>query len=265
MTDDESKERLHFPPFLVLQIIISFILKRERNFLNDAWAAVQTNQDHIIYQGLHHIPENGPLFVILNHYTSPQVSVIWAALAISAHLPANPIWLMTSAWTKREPGWDALRTRLTRFLFARLAHIYGFITTPPMPPIPEETAERAISIRRLLQILRRNPQAILCFAPEGQDFPGGVLGQPPPGTGRLVRQITKTQKRILPVGVYQHDENLVVRFGQVFSLRIDQQDENDDKLVTDALMQSIAALLPAHLQGRFTPIEKEQTNEENLS
>jgi len=254
-----DQRMLHFPMSLALRIVFSILLYEKRDFRRDAQTALAANSQRITYEGLANIPQTGPLLVIINHYSRPQVSVIWAALAISSQLPQPPIWLMTSAWTKRQPGWDVLRTRLTTIIFARLAFIYGFITMPPMPPVVNEITDRAVSIRRLFKLVHQNPQSMICLAPEGQDSSDGTLGQPAQGTGRLVQQLAKKLKRILPVGVYDPNGCLFVRFGEVFSLTEANQDENADEQVSDELMQAIAALLPEHLRGRYNQIKGSHT------
>ncbi len=218
----------------------------------DAQAVLSGLVGRVAFKGQSNIPRQGPLLVVLNHYTRPGLAVNWAALAISACMPAAPIWVMTSAWTKRQPGWDALRTRLTGLLFKRLARVYGFITMPPMPPVEEEVIERSASVRRLMDALRKEPQTILCMAPEGRDFPDGQLGEPPPGIGRLVLQACKTLQRVLPVGVYEGEGQLVVSFGKPCSLREILPLQPTDREVSALLMRLIAAQLPQSLDGAYS-------------
>ena len=244
---------LRFSPDLALRILISAIRGHQRDFLRDTRTALYSQKERVVYSGLNHIPPCGPFLVIMNHYTRPGLSVIWVAVAVSAALPAAPLWLMTSAWTNRQPGWDELRERITKKIFHRLADMYGFITTPPMPPVDAELEERTDSVRRLMDVLRHQPGTILCLAPEGRDFPGGVLGTPSPGTGRLVRQAAKYLQRVLPVGVYAQEGTLTVNFGAPFTLSDTLPEDASDQEISARLMVSIAALLPAHLRGIYQP------------
>lgn len=236
-----------------LSVALSFFLGKKRNFHSDSRKVLKKQHEKVLYQGLNHIPQSGPFLVVMNHYTRSGLSVIWAVLAVSAVLPAAPLWLMTSAWTNRQPGWDALRERITKKIFQRLADMYGFITTPPMPPVDAELDERADSVRRLMDVLRHKPGTILCLAPEGRDFSGGVLGTPSPGTGRLVRQAAKYLQRVLPVGVYAQEGTLMVNFGAPFTLADTLPSDASDQEISARLMGSIAALLPAHLRGIYQP------------
>ena len=233
------------------KILFSLSTGRGRDFSSDARYLIKGITPAPVLNNLHTIPIDGPYLVTLNHYSRPGFLIFWAALAISAQLPAAPVWLMTSAWTDRTKGLDQVRTWLTRKLFAQLAKIYGFVTTPPMPPIPEETAERALSIRKLDCRLREHPKPILCLAPEGMDFPGGILGFPPDGTGNFILHVLKNLKRILPVGVYEDDGKLILNFGDAYELDTKALRVMDDKETSILVMKKIAALLPARLRGAY--------------
>jgi len=251
MPSQPAAPALRLQPKFILGIFFSFISGHKRDFLSDARAALDRQKERVVYSGLNRIPSRGPFLVVMNHYTQPGLSVMWAALAVSAALPAAPVWLMTAAWTNRLPGWDALRERLTKKIFRRLAEMYGFITTPPMPPVDAELQERADSVRCLMAVLRHKSDTILCLAPEGRDFSGGVLGTPPPGTGRMVLQAAKYLQRVLPVGVYAQEGTLMVNFGAPFTLADTLPSDASDQEISARLMGSIAALLPAHLRGIY--------------
>jgi len=197
------------------------------------------------YLGLIHIPAEGPFLVTLNHYSREGFFIAWAAAAITVVMPRDPIWMMTSAWTNRRGGLDSIRTTLTKRIFLRLAEVYGFVTTPPMPPAEDELMERMVSIRKLMGLLKNQPEPILCIAPEGMDFPGGNLAIPYPGSGKLILQLGQILKRVLPVGVYEKEGKLHVRFGKTYSL-LDEKFA-DDFLVRKTVMERIADLLPVSL------------------
>ena len=113
-----------------------------------------------------------------------------------------------------------------------------------MPPRPGELTERTLSIRKLFQRIEQQPGTILCMAPEGQDQPGGLLGIPHPGTGKLIARICLRLHQILPVGVYEEDCKLVLRFGPAFKLDRERFSDND---VLHQVMHAISCLLPSRL------------------
>ena len=238
--------------FAITRIILSAFTGRNRNFSSDARGLIKGISPSPDFNNLPNIPIDKSFLVTLNHYSRPGFMVFWAAAALSSVLPRPPIWLMTSAWTDRTQGFDQMRTRLTRNLFTRLAGIYGFVTTPPMPPVPEEVSERAASIRKLEARLRELPNPILCLAPEGMDFPDGVLGFPPDGTGKFILHLSKGLNHILPVGVYEERGRLILNFGSPYKLDIRSIQSGKDKEISALVMKKIAALLPTRLQGQFS-------------
>ena len=233
-----------FPKKLIFKIAYSLIVNKKRSITFDSKSAISGIIPPIQIKGEENIPLKGPGLVTLNHYSRPGFSIMWAAAAISAQLPENQIWLMTNAWTKRTPGIDQLRTGITRILFKLLAAMYGLITTPPMPPAPDELTERALSIRKIIKVLRENPDTILCIAPEGQDIEFGKLGIPPTGTGKFVFEIQKQLKQIIPVGVWEENERLVLKFGEPYTIENSGIYIDIEPEISNLVMNQIANLLP---------------------
>jgi hypothetical protein len=244
-----------FNLFVLTKVLASMAVGRNRDYSSDARELIKGINPPFITIGVKNIPISGPFLVTLNHYSRSANSgfnVFWAAAALSSVMPKSPIWLMTSAWTDRTKGLDQVRTGLTRVLFTRLARIYGFVTTPPMPTVPDEAVDRALSIRNLHRHLRNQPLPILCLAPEGMDFPGGILGFPPDGMGKFINHVYKDLKRILPVGVYEEDGKLILNFGRVYGMEAYRSQLNNDRQISLLVMKKIAALLPARLRGQYS-------------
>ena len=232
-----------FPKKLVIEIILSLFKNEKRRITSDSVRAISGVFPPIQVVDEKNIPNEGPSLVTLNHYSRAGFSIVWAALGISAQLPEKHLWLMTNAWTNRTRGVDQLRTGITRVLFRKLADIYGFITTPPAL---DELAERALSIRKLMRFIQENPQTILCIAPEGQDFEYDKFGQPPEGTGKFISQIQKQLKQIIPVGVWEENGRLILKFGEPYTLDKGLKCEDSDMAVSNLVMDKITSLLPAY-------------------
>jgi len=180
----------------------------------------------------------------------------WLVLAASACVPAEIHWIMTSAWTFPDELRLRLVTPVTRFLFRRMAQVYGFTSMPPMPPAPQDVEERARAVRRVLAYARRVECPVIGLAPEGRDAPHeqpGVLIEPPPGMGRFVLQLARLGLPISPVGVYEEAGNLCIRFGELYELDISQgkNAEQRDGQASQAIMLRIATLLPPELRGNY--------------
>lgn len=236
---------------LYFSILFSFILGRKRDIHADSKALIEHREPKPEIRNIELIPKGGPFLVTLNHYSRPGFFILWAALAISAALPRPSIWLITGAWTSREGGLDRLRTWLTRVIFSRLAVIYGMVTMPPMPPAPGDSSERALSIRRLMKKLREDKDSIICIAPEGMDYPGGRLGVPHPGSGKLLIQVVGKTHRVLPVGVFEEKGKLVIQFGRTYELSVNDRQAEVDRATAEIVMRKIAELLPEGMRGVY--------------
>jgi len=235
-----------FPFCLVCEMIGSLLVKSPRDFKIDAMRVTHKCSLKIHVNGTQHIPKTGPALITMNHYARDGFSIIWAALAIAAQLPKDQMWLMTNAWMHRQKGFDLIPAAMTKFLFKRIADMYGFITTPPMPPVDGEQVERALGIRAVFQHIRKHPQTTICLAPEGQDYPIGVLGHPPAGTGKFIDQLAQHLNTIIPVGVYEARETLILDFGPAYGLS--QIIETNDAYISRLVMEKIAMQLPAGYQ-----------------
>jgi hypothetical protein len=239
--------RYPFPWRIGLALIADALLGRSRSFRADALRSLQLLKSPPNLYQTHHIPARGPFLAVTNHYSRPGFAAWWIALAISAVLPVESHWLMTSAWNHLGPLSPA-----SRWLFPRLARVYGFTPTPPMPPDPAETPARAQAVRQVLRVARQ-PGAVIALAPEGRDQPDGILGTPPPGSGRFIRQLAKSCHPILPIGFYEDRNGPCLHFGATFELAPTgsgsqaAQDEDAGRQV----MIAIARQLPKRLRGAY--------------
>lgn len=217
--------------------------------------------------GKENIPQAGPCLVTFNHYTRPGFHSWWMGLAISAVLPAQVHWTMTSTLTFPDYWRTHTITPVTSWLLPRIARVFDMTPMPPMPPRPQDVTARAQAVRKILRYAVQHPRAILCLAPEGGDAPGGVLQMPPKGVGRFILHLAEMGFLIHPLGIYETHSHLQLRFGPAYHLHplltstdscnglydellISKKDV--DRKVARIVMSQIAALLPEHLQGEFS-------------
>lgn len=250
----------YFPRSMFWDILISFIEGSPRNIHRDALLAIAGINPPIHTIGSNNIPKTGPVLITMNHYARQDFSIVWAGIAIAAHLPENQFWLMTSAWTNRGPGFDRICTSITRLVFRRLADMYGAITTPPLPAIPEEQNERTVIIRKLFRLLKNDLQAVLCVAPEGRDSFAGGLGMPAEGAGKLLLHLDKQLSKIVLVGVWERFGRLILNFGEPDTLKNRNFSKNIDNEVSMLVMNKIASLLPSDIR-RNIPLEEKDEKE----
>jgi 1-acyl-sn-glycerol-3-phosphate acyltransferase len=194
-----------------------------------------------------HIPLHGPALLVTNHYSRPGFQAWWIALAISAAVPVEVHWMITDAWTFLGP-----LTPLSHWILTRIARVYGFTSTPPMPPTEKDVEARARAVRRVIEVARE-PEAVIALAPEGRDYPKGILGPLPSGVGRFIEKLATHCQPILPIGVYENDESLCLSFGPPIVLPTSSKTtaQVQDQIVGWQVMSAIAQQLPPHLRGGY--------------
>lgn len=199
--------------------------------------------------GSEYIPPSGPCLLVANHYTRPGFRSWWLVISLTTALPVEVHWVVSAGWNFA----GRQVARLTRFLFPRMARVYGFTTMPPMPPDPGEVAARASAVRQVLQVARSTPQPVVGLLPEGEDEQMGVLQMPPPGAGRFMLQLTRHGLVVVPAAIYEADGALCVRFGPHFYLDASSElpAAERDRLASRQVMNAIACLLPEGLRGEF--------------
>lgn len=249
----EQVSRYRPPLRLAGQVLWAALAPRPRSFAHDAVRAMSGIRPRPEVMGAHQIPLSGPCLVTCNHYSRPGFSAWWLTLAISAAIAACRApgadreihWVMTAGWTFPGSRW---RRRLlgpgSRWLFARVARVYGFVTMPPMPPDPAEVEARAAAVRQTLQLActLAPTGGMIGLAPEGRDVPGG-LGPPPPSAGRFLALLVAAGLPILPVGVTERAGRLVLSFGSPFVPQIPPGREARDSAVALQVMDAIARQL----------------------
>jgi hypothetical protein len=245
--------KYEYPTHLYFKLIYAMLLRRRRDFHVDALGCIRTLDPPLRILGSEHIPPLGPCLVVMNHYSRPGFRVWWLSMAISSLLTMPHAWIIASEWTAPGQWYEPLKETWSRFVSQRLAHTYGFLRMPPMPPRPQDVAERAASVRAALNYVEKTPNAVLCIAPEGRDMPEGRLGWPASGTGRFLSLLAECGLLIVPVGGWEEAGALTVRFGAGYRLEVQRgtRAEVRDRLATEIVMRSLAGLLPESLRGEF--------------
>jgi hypothetical protein len=240
------------PKSILADLAWAAIFNKKRSFRQDALACVRLLCPPLGLSGVENIPSTGGFIATFNHYSRSGFGVWWIALGLSATIPTEMHWTMTSGWTYPDLLRSITLTPLTHWAFRKIASVYGFTNMPPMPPRPEDLMDRARAIREVLQFVRRVEKPVLGLAPEGGDSPGGKLAMPPSGVGRFIFHLCEAGLDILPVGAYEENQ-LCLNFGKVYRLENLKSMKGDelDLYVRSVVMTHIASLLPKHLKGEF--------------
>ncbi len=242
-----------YPPRLIVSLIRDLLLVRRHSFHADSQACIGRLTPALRVYGEDNIPRSGPCLLTVNHYHRPGFGAWWIPLAISAQVPAEIHWVTTGELTYPGKWYAPLGQAVSRWTLARIARVYGFTTMPPMPPREQDMAERARSVRRVLEHVRACPDAVIGLAPEGMDHPGGVLSMPAAGAGRFLSLLASAGLTFVPVGCYEADGALCLRFGAAYRLPVLPRANavQRDRLAAETVMGEIAALLPVELRGGF--------------
>jgi 1-acyl-sn-glycerol-3-phosphate acyltransferase len=245
--------RYPVPWDLLFHLSVAIAAGRRRSFGEDARACAAILHPEMLVLGKESIPAAGPCLVTTNHYSRPGFRAWWLALAISAVMPYEVLWTVTAAWTYPDGFRKRVITPLTRSLFRRTAAVYGFVNMPPMPPDPYEAMARAQAVRAVISYAQKVDRPVIAMAPEGMDFPGGVLGSPPAGTGRFMLHLASLGMGVLPVGAYEDPERFCIHFGTPYRLDVSQDlpVRERDRIASKIVMSHIAGLLPENLRGQY--------------
>ena len=250
----ESTPDYRVPVSLWLKLAGSLLAGKPRSVLSDALTAFADGRPKLRLIGIEHIPPSNPCVVACNHNSLTGFAAIWIALGISAAFAGRRderaeqdiCWVMTAAWTyPGEPLKARLLTPLTRRVFARLARVYGFVNMPPMPPAPHEVQARAAAVLKTVRLARENNEhgVLIGLAPEGRDN-GPQMGAFPAGAGEFIGLLVRAGLAVLPAGVYEDGDTLVVSFGEAFVPEVPSEKRARDSAVSAQVMAAIRRQLP---------------------
>jgi len=186
-------------------------------------------------------------------------------------MPMEVRWVMTAELTYPGSRLAPVMRPLSRFFLRQVEKVYGFFAMPAMPSDPTDPAGvlddprqvrwRSATVRRVVEYARSpGPSAVLALAPEGRDIAVDTLGWPPPGGGRFIQQLARLGLSLFPVGVYEQDAALTVRFGLPFTLvgAAGLSSAEIDRQVSLQVMGEIGRLLPERFCTRLPEEEYER-------
>jgi 1-acyl-sn-glycerol-3-phosphate acyltransferase len=254
-----SSVRYRLPWRFIAGFLASVAARLPRSLARDAQRAVAGLHPALEILGAEHIPPRGPCLVTCNHYNCPGFGTWWLTFAIASAVASRRSpdsdpemhWVMTAAWTCPPGTWQStIETPLTRWAFARVARLYGFVT---MPPATHQVQARVAAVLRTLRLARLLAQkgGMVGLAPKGGDTPGR-LGDPPKGVGSFIALLVEAGLPLLPVGVTEQGGSLSVSFGPPFIPETPSSRALRDQAVARQVMDSIARQLPSRSYRTFT-------------
>ncbi len=239
------------PVLGLLRFAPYFLLARPRSFARDGRTVMAANPHPLRIEGLERVPRRGPFILVMNHYNRrglrPQICAFIVSATLADVRPAEPeiSWLFAAELERfiyaplPVPRW------LMRRLFRRAARVYDLVA---MPREWRSPLARAAALRH---IARKLESAAIGLTPEAGG--PGILREPPAGSGLLLLSLNRRGAPLLPVGIHEEDDTLVVRFGEPLHLAPPAADstEEQDRLAIRAVMVAIGRLLPELYQGAY--------------
>jgi len=240
-----------FPRLPLILFAFDFLLARPRPFHRDCRRILAANPYPRCVEGSELVLAEGPFILTMNHYNRRGLRPYHGAMAINAAIaerrPQSPYiaWIITSELVGEHLGSFPIPIAVTRWALARIARVYGFLL---MPPPAAGAVVRASVARSALRLVRRHPVGL---APEGGG--SGVLRPAPPGAGLFLLSLTASGAPVLPVGLWEEEETLHVRFGEPYTLSLPRSLPRDeqDRLACQQVMTSIGRLLPRTYWGAY--------------
>ncbi|HXK34542.1 MAG TPA: hypothetical protein VNM91_11080 [Dehalococcoidia bacterium] len=233
---------------------LNLLTGRPRPFARDGALLLRTNPHPRRVEGLEHVPREGAYVLVMNHFSRPGLRPYHCAMMLTRWIeetgaPADIRWAFTSEYRGRRIGPVPVPLALIRWVFRRVAKVYGFVIIPRRQ---EMVAGRAAALRRLVRLLDRGHA--IGMTPEG-DASGatGPLVVPPEGSGRFLLALTRGQTPLLPVGLFEEDGVFVARFGEPFRLKAPPgtSPAEQDAWARTEVMARIGALLPPSYHGAY--------------
>jgi 1-acyl-sn-glycerol-3-phosphate acyltransferase len=249
---------------LILRFIWAMLRGQTRNLAADVEATLMAARPKPQALNDQHIPAEGPFVLVANHYERPGLKVFWGGM-LASHAVAQRRasqeslrWLMTSEWHNFRLGPLPVPVWAFRWLFRRIARVYGLVI---IPRAAERGVGRAAALRTILNVLRGGEEAIGLF-PEGMGT--GHLIEPMPGVGSFLLSLSNRGIPMLPVGIFEEGGRLIASFGPPFSIHVPRSVEKGERerLASQQVMVAIGRLLPPQLWGVYAPVIEEALAQE---
>lgn len=237
---------------IILRAVVYILIGRPRSLARDASIAIHAAPSPPLIRGLDRVPEGGKLVIIANHYERPGLWMAWPALIVSAAVRQRTgrdvHWIAIQEWESFSLAGIEIPRDWIRRIFERAFATYGILA---MAPDDAPAAARAASVRLAATVLRGG--GALGLMPEGTVGPTPELLEAREGAGAFLLLLTAGGAQVLPAGIYEEEERLVIQFGEPLDLALPTgiAREDRDRWARDRVMTAIRDLLPRSLWGVY--------------
>ena len=249
---DRSSPNYEFPRLPLAGFGLDLLLGRPRSFLKDSRRVMAANPYHRQAQGLENVPSEGSFVLVTNHYARRGLRTYHCAMFITTVIaerrPLAPAirWIITSEWYGYHVGPIPIPVWLIRWVFRRVGKVYGLVI---MPRQASRAVGRAAVLRRIARIAQREPVVLM---PEAGGT--GILREPLEGSGLFLQALSERGLPLVPAGVWEEDDTLMVSFGEPFALSVAKEGlrQDRDRRARERVMVAVGRLLPPAYWGCYS-------------
>jgi len=241
---------------MITKAIWAFVFKQERSVWRDTTALVERQSISAVIVDTGNLPAEGPFVLIPNHYERKDaVWVGWGAIAMSAEIARTRSraavsklhWVMTDTWADCYIGPFHVSPKYLGWVLKGFGNVYGIIRMPAHD-LPNHDFQRPRSASALHEIFNALDRGeCIAVHPEAGGFE--TLIQPPRGAGRVLACFDRRHVPVVPVGVFEENGHLTIRFGAPLApgafLGLSDVD------AADTAMLAICSLVPERTRGVY--------------
>jgi len=247
-----SPPNYEFPRLPLARFGLDVLLGRRRSFLKDSQRVMAANPYRRQVRGLENVPSEGPFVLVTNHYARRGLRVYHLAMFITTVIaerrPLSPdiCWVITSEWYGYHVGPIPIPVWLIRWVFRQVGKVYGLVI---MPRQASRAVGRAAVLRRIARIAQREPVVLM---PEAGG--SGILREPLEGSGLFLQALSERGLPLVPTGIWEEDDTLIVRFGEPFALSVAKEGprQERDRRAREQVMVGVGRLLPPAYWGYYS-------------
>ena len=242
--------RYKFPRLELAWFGVHLLFGRRRSLLRDCQTFLRANPHPRRVEGIDHVPAAPPFVIVANHYGRPGLKPYHSGMVVTGLLAqARPNmshlrWVITSEWFGRRLGPVPIPSVVYRWTFRRVGRVYPVAI---MPRRAGEVIARAAVLRDIVRALQREAVGLM---PEAGG--SGTLRQPLEGSGLFVHSLVGRGVPVIPVGLWDDGDTLVVTFGPPLTLAPVGEDRlEQDRSASEQMMVAIGRLLPERQWGVY--------------
>lgn len=273
LPDGTRPQEYELPRSVLGKALWAFVRRRRRSAWADAAALIDGLEKQPVIIGAENLPVGGPAAFLPNHYERKDaVWVGWGAMALTTaiHRHGDPArlgrmhWVMTDTWADCYVGPFHVSPRYLGWVLKGFGDIYGIIRMPAhdLPNHAQQRGRSAGALLEVFDVLKKGD--CVALHPEAGGFE--TLIQPPRGSGRVVACLDRRKVPLIPVGVYEENDRLVINIGAPFAQGA--FDRLTDTQSADMVMLAIAGLVPERTRGdyaeRYAAIQAGTADEEQV-